>query len=70
MNMIIRKINIISAKINKTLFKREGKVYGKLVKKEKEKAEQWKLQDPMKMMPVVPEEEKNKKKSPFWKFWD
>ena len=69
-NMLIRKINVISAKINKKLFNREGKVYGKLVKKEKERAEQWKLQNPMERIPSSTEEDKTKKKSPFWKFWD
>jgi TolB-like protein len=70
MDMLIHKINIISAKINKTLFDRESVIYDKLIKKEKKKAEQWKLQNPMEMMPIVPEEDKEKKKSSFWRFWE
>jgi hypothetical protein len=70
MDMLIHKINVISAKINKTLFNRESVVYDKLIKKEKEKAEQWKLQNPRKMMPIVPEEDKQKKESSFWRFWE
>jgi TolB-like protein len=69
-DLLINKINIISAKINKSLFNREGIVYGKLIKKEKQRAEQWKLQNPMEMMPVVPDKDKEKKKSSFWKFWE
>ena len=70
MDMLIHKINVISAKINKTLFDRESVIYDKLIKKEKKKAEQWKLQNPMEMMPIVPEEDKEKKKSSFWRFWE
>ncbi len=66
---VIPKLNIIAAKINKTVFKRETVIYENLVKKEKEKAMQWKRQNPEKLMPVFPQGEQPEKSS-FWKIWE
>ncbi len=66
---VVPKINVIAAKINKKVFQRESLIYENLIKKEKEKAEQWKRQNPEKLMPVFPQGEQ-KEKSSIWKFWE
>ena len=65
----IPKLNVIAAKINKKVFDRETIVYEKLAKEEKEKAEQWKRQNPEKMMPLIPKGEQEEKSS-IWRFWE
>ena len=66
---VIPKLNVIAAKINKKVFERKTVVYQKLAKEEKEKAEQWKRQNPEKMMPLIPRGEQEEKTS-IWKFWE
>lgn len=66
---VIPKLNIIAAKINKKVFERKTIVYEKLAKEEKEKAEQWKRQNPEKMMPIIPKGEQEEKSS-IWRFWE
>jgi len=66
---VIPKLNVIAAKINKKVFDRETIVYEKLAKEEKEKAEQWKRQNPEKMMPLIPKGEQEEKSS-IWRFWE
>ena len=68
-NDLIRKMNVISAKINKDVFDRETTAYSNLVKDEKEKEEQRKRQNPEKMMQNFPADQREKK-PPFWKFWN
>ena len=67
-NDVIPKINVIAARINKTVFNRQSAMYDNLVRQEKEKAEQWKRQNPEKLMPVFPDEPREK--SSVWKFWE
>jgi len=66
---VIPKLNVIAAKINKKIFGRKTVVYEQLAKEQKEKAEQWKRQNPEKMMPMIPKGEQEEKSSP-WKFWE
>lgn len=66
---VIPKINLLAAKINKKVFQRETQVYENLIKKEKEKAEQWKRQNPEKLMPVFPQGPQEEKSS-IWRFWE
>lgn len=68
-NDLIPKMSAISAKINKKVFDRETLIYTDLVRQEQEKAEQWKRQNPERMMPDIPVGEREKKSS-FWRFWE
>jgi len=67
-NDLIRKMNVISAKINKDVFDRETTGYSNIIKDEKEKEEQKKRQNPEKMMKNFPADQREEK-PPFWKFW-
>jgi TolB-like protein len=64
---IIPKVNVVAAKINYQVFDRETATYTNLSKKEKEKYERWKRQNPEKMLPQIPHEKKEK--SQWWKIW-
>ncbi len=68
-NDLIPKMSAISAKINKKVFERETVIYNDLVRQEQEKAEQWKRQNPERMMPDIPAGEREKKSS-LWRFWE
>ncbi len=68
-NDLIPKMSAVSAKINKKIFNRETVIYTGLVRDEQEKIEQLKRQNPEKMMPQIPEGEREKKSS-FWRFWE
>ncbi len=68
-NDLIPKMSVVSAKINKKIFDRETVMYNDLVREEQEKTEQLKRQNPEKMMPNIPEGEREKKSS-FWRFWE
>ena len=68
-NDLIPKMSAVSAKINKKIFDRETVIYNDLVRDEQEKIEQLKRQNPEKMMPQIPEGEREKKSS-FWRFWE
>lgn len=65
---VIPKINLIAAKINKKVFQRQTVVYENLVKKESEKIEQIRRQNPENLMPVFPQGEQEEK-TPIWKIW-
>jgi len=68
-NDLIPKMSAVSAKINKKIFDRETIIYTDLVRDEQEKFEQLKRQNPERMMPKIPEGEREKKSS-FWRFWE
>ncbi len=68
-NDLIPKMSAISAKINKKVFDRETVIYNDLVRQEQEKAEQWKRQNPERLMPEMPAGEREKKSS-LWRFWE
>ena len=68
-NDLIPKMSAVSAKINKKIFNRETVIYTDLVRDEQEKFEQLKRQNPERMMPKIPEGEREKKSS-FWRFWE
>jgi TolB-like protein len=68
-NDLIPKMSAISAKINKKVFDRETVIYTDLVRQEQEKAEQWKRQNPERLMPEMPAGEREKKSS-LWRFWE
>ena len=68
-NDLIPKMSAVSAKINKKVFDRETVIYTDLVRQEQEKAEQWKRQNPERLMPDIPAGEREKKSS-FWRFWE
>lgn len=68
-NDLIPKMSAVSAKINKKIFDRETIIYTDLVRDEQEKFEQLKRQNPERMMPKIPEGEREKKSS-LWRFWE
>lgn len=65
---VIPKVNLIAAKINKKVFDRETVIYENMVKKEKEKAEQFKRQNPENLIPSIPQGDQTEK-TPIWKIW-
>jgi len=64
---VIKKVDIISAKINKKLFDRETITYEKLKQEEVISEEELKRMNPEKMMPY--RKMKNPEEKPWWKFW-
>ncbi len=66
---VIPKLNAITARINKKIFKRETIAWEELGKKEKERDLQWQRQNPEKMMPFIPKG-MQEEKTAFWKVWE
>jgi len=64
-NDLIPKMSAVSAKINKKIFDRETVIYNDLVRDEQEKIEQLKRQNPEKMMPQIPEGEREPSRSKY-----
>ncbi len=69
LNEVIPKLNIIAAKINKKVFSRKTATYNKLANDQLKEVEKWKRQNPERMMPQIPQGEKQEKRK-WWKFWN
>lgn len=65
---LVPKINLLAAKINKKVFQRETTAFESLVKKQKQQAEEWRRQNPEKLLPSLPQGEPEEK-TPIWKIW-
>jgi TolB-like protein len=68
-NEVIPKLNIIAAKINKKVLNRKTATYNKLENDQLKEVEKLKRQNPERMMPQVPQGERQEK-TKWWKFWE